>query len=202
MRNNGLIGLLILALVAGNAFGDVPPPPGFTTVGNALVLRAKGDLAAYRFFLRDIRGESEEVFLYPTSPTVISAEGRGGPARFVTLWAVSRKKVGEAGSDKLNNNSQGRAGSPEEAEFKLLDHNFQTEVTLIDATAEYREVYEVTVDPDSGKPVATRAVAESGSSDTVPLSLVALAAGGLLIFAAIVVVGILLFRRLRIGRSA
>ena len=82
MKNRALLAFFIFALVSGNAFGDVPPPPGFTAVGNALVLRASGDLSGYRFYLKDMSGEKEGVTLDSTSPTVIDAGGRGGPARY------------------------------------------------------------------------------------------------------------------------
>ena len=186
MRNRAMLAFFILALVSGRAFGDVPPPPGFTAVGNALVLRASGDLSGYRFYLKDMSGETEEIKLDPASPTVIDAGGRGGPSRYAELWAAPRSEP----------------PASEEGRIKLLDHNFQTEVTVIDAAAEYRDVYEISISGENGKPVAARVSAESGSSYGVSLTLVALAAAGLLIFAAIALLGLLLFWRLRKKRSS
>lgn len=199
-----IIAFLLIPFAAQAAFADVAPPPGFTAVGNTLVLKSSGDLNGYRFFLRDLSGAFEEVSLDPSSPTSIGGDERRGPARWATLWAVPENilPAGNVGPEDLSFLSSQPGGPGQKDAIKLLDHDFQKPVNVIDSADTYRESYEISIDPATRRPVADRIGEESGPTLGFSLTPMILGAAGIVLFAAIVIIGLLVIRRFRKNRTA
>ncbi|QQS41737.1 MAG: hypothetical protein IPM63_01965 [Acidobacteriota bacterium] len=191
--------LLLVAVFAAAALADVAPPPGFFVAENALELRTNTELSGYRFFLTDASGEIEEIVLSPGTAKIFEAAGRGGAARFASVWAVPSESlegreldkdslvelVGELQQEKIN------------GQVRLLGHEFRKEVSVIESGTEQRDIYEVSIATDSGKPTAKPLAAEvftplPGSSS----GLLVAAVGGALIFGAFLIGGLLIIRRL------
>lgn len=202
MRSISFVTLLLFAAAANQVFADMAPPPGFSAVGNALELRISDTLTGYRFFLLDAGGTVEEIVFDSSGRMTIDSSGRGGASRFATLWAVPVASVpeGELSEDDLKVLADDLASGTVEGHVKLLRHEFRKEVSVIGSGGEHRDVYEIARDPATGKPVADPKAEESGPQSGIPYLLVAFAVGGLLIFAAVVLAGVLLFRRSRRSR--
>lgn len=191
--------LLFVAVLASVALADVAPPPGFFAAENALELRSKTELKGYRFFLTDASGEIEEIILSPGTAKVFEAAGRGGASRFASVWAVPSESLeGRELDEELLVELVGELEQEKIAgQVRLLGHEFRKEVSVIESGTEHREIYEVSIASDSGKPAARPLAGEAftplpGGSD----GLIVAAIGGVLIFGAVLIGGLLIIRRL------
>ncbi|REJ78293.1 MAG: hypothetical protein DWQ47_02190 [Acidobacteria bacterium] len=186
--------LIAIALAAGQAMGDVAPPPGYSAVGNGLELRAVGDLSTYRFFLIDGSGEAQEIQFEGSRPVLISPDGRGGPSRYCTLWAIAADEM----KGKELGSLDGRLLSGQFAsQTRLLDHNFRKDVNVLQSGSEHKESFEIAMNSEKGRPFARPFGNSSGNSVGISYFLIAGGVGGFLIFIAVAVMGIWLFRRSR-----
>ncbi|MCO6509499.1 MAG: hypothetical protein J5I65_01795 [Aridibacter famidurans] len=191
--------LIFVAVFASETLADVAPPPGFFAAENALELRSKTELKGYRFFLTDASGEIEEIVFSPGTAKVFEAAGRGGASRFASVWAVPSDSL--EGRDLDEGSLAELVGELEQEKFagqvRLLGHEFRKEVSVIESGAEHREIYEISIAADSGKPTANPLAGETlttlpgGSS-----GLIVAAVGGALMFGAILIGGLLIIRRL------
>ncbi|HUF04139.1 MAG TPA: hypothetical protein VMM38_08180 [Aridibacter sp.] len=202
MKSNRIVLVLLAAAAASQVFADVAPPPGFSAVGNALELRSSGSLDGFRFFLQDAGGAVEEIVLESAGAKVIDASGRVGVARYATLWAVPSKSIpeGELAAEGLEKLSLDLQKQAVEGQTKLFSHEFRKDVWVIESGGEHRDVYEIAMDPASGKPSARPNAQASASQSGLSYLLIAFAVGGILICTAIVLLGVMLFRRSRKSR--
>lgn len=186
--------LILALLILPNAVAaDVAPDPGYSNVSADLILESAADLSAYRFFLESPL-RVEEVKLNVGSPTVISAAGRGGAARFGTLIAVpvndlnaiSGDLSGAALDDIIR---QKRLPNARE----LLSHNFQTTVSVVEKPVWKAPVYRLSL--ENG--VVTAAKVSGGAGGSWLIYAIPVGVAAVLMAIGIAIVGLWLIRRSR-----
>ncbi len=182
-----LFALLVLSI---SAFGDVPPDPGYANVSADLTIETKSDLSGFRFFLESPM-RVEEVEISSASPTVISASGRSGAAKFAKLIAVPVSDItisGELTPSLLEDLIRRKSFANARA---MLSHNFQTTVSVVEKPTWKPPVYKLSL--ENGIVTATK-VSGGGSLLMYVIPIVAV---GVLMAAGIAIIGLWLFRRSR-----
>lgn len=173
-------------------FADVPPEPGYTNMTADLTLETAADLSGYRFFLESPM-RVEEVKISSASPTVISASGRAGAARFARLIAVPISDITISGelTPSLLEDLIRRKSFPNARE--VLSHNFQTTVSVVEKPVWKPPVYRITL--ENG--VVSAARVSGGSGGSLMMYAIPVVIAGVLITLGIAIIGIWLFRRSR-----
>ncbi|MEQ1764902.1 MAG: hypothetical protein ABL984_17365 [Pyrinomonadaceae bacterium] len=185
---------LVLALLVFSisAVGDVPPDPGYTNVSADLIIESTADLSGYRFFLESPM-RVEEVKIASGSPTVISAAGRAGAAKFGKLIAVPISDITISGEltpslleDLIRRKSFANAR-------ELFSHNFQTSVSVVEKPLWKPPVYRLSL--ENGAVTAMKVSSSTGSS--LLMYAIPVVVFGVLITVGIAIIGLWLFRRSR-----
>ena len=144
-----LLGVIALFAVVR---ADVPPEPGYSRISVPLTLESVEDLSDYRFFLESPM-RLEEVTVRKGTPTVISADGRAGAGRIVTVWAVPRQSITDESSfadpSKLPDTDAALREGRIRGAIKLFSHSFQATVRDEEKSAWENPVYRI--DRDNGK---------------------------------------------------
>lgn len=186
----------IFIAAAGSAFADVPPDPGFTRQPVDLILEARGDLSAYRFFLDSMTVEEVK---FSGDRAVVRGEGRGGAMRAGRLIAVPISDMTISGdlSGPLLENFIRQNKFPNAK--VLISHNFQQTISIVEKPLWQDPIYKVGV--VNGEISATKVSAGTGtgvvSRSTEYLWPIVIVSGAVAVLftLAIVVLGVWLFRR-------
>lgn len=182
----------LLLILAGAAFADVAPDPGYTNVSADLTLETTADLSAYRFFLESPMS-IEEVKISSGSPTLISASGRAGAARFARLLAVPVSDItisGELTPSVLEDLIRRKSFSNAR---EVLSHNFQTTVSVVERPVWKPPVYRLSL--EDGVVSATKV--SGGPGGSLLIYAIPAVAVGVLFAIGIAIIGIWLLRRSR-----
>jgi hypothetical protein len=193
------LALILILLSAPAALADVPPDPGYVRQSADLILESDADLSGFRFFL-DSPMKIEEIKIAKGAPTTIEASGRAGAMRLGKLIAIPVKEfdqyAGTFTEDELRRvlHEKKFPGAKE-----LLSHDFQWTISESERSSWKDPVYRISV--SNGVIEATKVAGgtSSAADPVVPFSfrriLLPIAIGGVLLAAAVAILGIWLIRR-------
>lgn len=199
IKKNFAFLLPVILLFTVFAKADVAPDPGYKRVTIDLVTETVEDLTDYRFFL-DFYGDLREVEIKSKGRTVIGAMGGGARYRSGTFLAIPQKSLKgfeeKLSSEQLKNLSESIKAKKIEGVTELARHRFAEDIPVGENPGAV--FYTITREKDALK--ATRNVEDkptsgSGQQLILPDSRAGVTIAGIFISLAVLIVGILAFRK-------
>jgi hypothetical protein len=199
IKKNFVFVLPVFLLFTFLVKADVPPDPGYKRVTVDLVTETAEDLSDHRFFL-DFYGDLREVEIKSKGRTVIEPMGGGARYRSGTFLAIPKKSLNgfeeKLSSDELKTLSESIKAKKIEGVTELAKHRFTLDIPKGETPGEV--FYTITREKEALK--ATRNAEETPKSVAVPQlispnSRTGLTIGGIFISLAVLIVGVLAFRK-------
>ncbi len=179
-----LAALLLLAVVIK---ADIPPDPGYKRVSISLEIETKEDLSDYKFYF-DFNGEVREIAIKNKGTSTLPPMGGGARYSSGTLLAIPNKNLKEPGKAISHEQLQNSSQPINDNKIELLKHRFSQDVLIYESGTS--PVY--LIERVGNTLNATKKNGESISSQKFGNGIML---AGILIALAVLMVGILLFRR-------